>query len=331
MVRDEIGSEFWDVPLVARENTLFPETTQWFLSGRSALTAIIRDIKRKKEVQTVAMPSWCCESMVIPFLEEGIDVLFYPVYWKDGLVQEFIEDVDAILLMDHFGYTSDLSPAHPCIIRDVTHSIFSHHYNDAQYYFGSLRKWCGVKTGGYAWGLGRGNAGKDERFISLRTSAMQEKAKYMSGEIKSKDYLRVYEEAEEYLDEMRGVYWAFPADVYAARHLNDVLIRERRRKNAKVLMSALSRNLIFPSFSTEDCPMFVPVLVPDGKRDKLRRYLIQHEVYCPIHWPVSEYHKLDGRELFLFENELSLVCDQRYTEEDMYRMIDLIERFWKGG
>lgn len=329
MVRNEIGSEFWDVPVVEQENSLFPESTQWYLSGRSALTAIIRDIKHKKEVHTVAMPSWCCESMVIPFLEEGIDVYFYPVYWKDGLVQEIIEDVDVVFLMDYFGYTPIPSSAHPCIIRDVTHSIFSHHCNGGQYCFGSLRKWCGLKTGGYAWGLECGSVNKDEGFISLRTFAMQEKAKYISGEIKNKDYLKAYEGAEEYLDKMSGVYCALPADVYAARHLNDFFIRERRRKNARVLMSALSRNLIFSTFSREDCPMFVPILVPDGKRDALRRHLIQHDIYCPIHWPVSTYHKLGDKELKIYQNELSLVCDQRYTEEDMYRMVDTIALFWK--
>ena len=75
--------------------------------------------------------------------------------------------------------------------------------------------------------------------------------------------------------------------------------------------------------------MFVPILVPDGKRDELRRYLIKHEMYCPVHWPVSMYHKLDKRAEIIYKNELSLVCDQRYTEEDMQRMVETIKDFWK--
>lgn len=96
-------------------------------------------------------------------------------------------------------------------------------------------------------------------------------------------------------------------------------------------MRELKERLIFPSFSTEDCPMFVPVLVPDEKRDALRGYLIQHDIYCPVHWPVSEYHKLEERELNIYQNELSIICDQRYTEEDIYRIVDTINKFWKEG
>ncbi|MBR7164259.1 MAG: hypothetical protein IKD21_04755 [Clostridia bacterium] len=40
-MRKEIGSEFWSVP-VAGDNGLFADAV-WFVSGRSALYAIIRE------------------------------------------------------------------------------------------------------------------------------------------------------------------------------------------------------------------------------------------------------------------------------------------------
>ena len=328
----EIGSEFWNVPTTEQKNKLFPESTQWFLSGRNALTAIIRDIKSKKKVHTVAMPSWCCDSMIIPFLREGIDVRFYQVYWKDSLIQEIQFDSDVLFLMDYFGYTMPTADLAECIvIRDVTHSLLSHQYTDAQYYFGSLRKWCGVKTGGYAWGERLDEGEADEKYATLRSSAMQEKAKYINGEIEDKEYLKTYEKAETYLDGLNGVYCPLKSDVNAARHLAAGYVWTQRRKNARVLMSALKPHLIFPTFLKEDCPMFVPILVPNGKRNELRRYLIKHEIYCPIHWPVSEHHRLNEKELYIYQNELSLVCDQRYTEDDMNRIIETIEKFWKEG
>ena len=88
--------------------------------------------------------------------------------------------------------------------------------------------------------------------------------------------------------------------------------------------------LIFREMKDTDCPMFVPIFVPDGKRDELRRYLIRNEIYCPVHWPVSEYHVLDEKTKEIYDNELSLVCDQRYNEKDMKRMIDTIRVFWKS-
>ena len=153
IIKTEIGSEFWDAPICDCKNDLFPISTQWYISGRSALNAIVSEIVHKG-CRNIAMPSWCCESMFIPFVNAGIEVFFYPVYFKDGLVQKYNFMCDALFLMDYFGYSStppDLSGYKGIVIRDVTHSLFSKRYSDADYYFGSLRKWCGVWTGGYAW------------------------------------------------------------------------------------------------------------------------------------------------------------------------------------
>ena len=242
MIRREIGSEFWDVPVSKQINMLFPESTQWFLSGRSALTAINRDIKKNRGAHTVSMPSWCCDSMIIPFVREGIEVKFYPVYLaNDGLKQEIDKSHDVLFLMDFFGYsapTPDLTGYNGVVIRDVTHSIFSAGYSDADYYFGSLRKWCGVKTGGYMWGAELEPGVVDDVFISLRKEAMNEKRMYIEGQKDSKDFLRVYEEAEEYLDEHDGVFASTDEDVENAEYLDVEKIRTQRRKNARVLMEA---------------------------------------------------------------------------------------------
>ena len=70
----EIGSEFWCVPTGESEN-IFPNDTKWFISGRSALQAIIQE----NDFKTVWMPDWCCESMLRPFGDAGINIKFYPV------------------------------------------------------------------------------------------------------------------------------------------------------------------------------------------------------------------------------------------------------------
>ena len=105
----------------------------------------------------------------------------------------------------------------------------------------------------------------------------------------------------------------------------------QRRANAEVLRCAFPDWLMFPEMNPTDCPMFIPVLVPDGRRDELRQFLIQNDIYCPVHWPMSKYHTLNEQEIFIYRNELSFVCDQRYTEDDMTRMVETIRLFWKGA
>ena len=34
MIKSEVGGEFWDVPTCGGKNSLFPDKTKWFLSGR---------------------------------------------------------------------------------------------------------------------------------------------------------------------------------------------------------------------------------------------------------------------------------------------------------
>ncbi|NBH32795.1 hypothetical protein D3Z58_04330 [Clostridiaceae bacterium] len=56
--------------------------------------------------------------------------------------------------------------------------------------------------------------------------------------------------------------------------------------------NTMSSDTDFKDMRDTDCSLFVPVLVPNGKRDRLRRYLIENEIYCLVHWMISEYHRL---------------------------------------
>ena len=331
----EIGSEFWDVPTTKNRNTLFPEATQWFLSGRSALKAILQELSG---CNTVALPSWCCDSMIKPFVDARLEVHFFPVYWSDGqLIQERSFDCDVLFVIDYFGYTRsnpDLNSFKGVVIRDLTHSLFSTMYSDADYYFGSLRKWCGVWTGGYAWSKDghelQMEDSDDQGYSLFREQAMQLKNSYIHGwGVKDKGYLKVFDTAEEILENI-GITKAADRDICLAQQLDVELIRTRRRANAEILRTAFPEWLIFPEMRETDCPMFVPIIVPNNCRDELRRFLIKEDIYCPIHWPISEYHQLDNRTRYLYDNELSLVCDQRYTEEDMYRMVEVIKMFMRS-
>lgn len=333
-MKNEIGSEFWDVPISAESNKMFLDDTAWFGSGRSALTAIIRDIKKHKAVRKAAIPSWCCESMIIPFLQENLDVSFYPVYYDKGLVQDIssVNDADILLVMDYFGYTgySKINNFDGTVIRDVTHSIFSHEYNDADYCFGSLRKWAGFWTGGFARGIKQFDTkDADKNYAVLRKAAMELKRAYISGNSDSKHYLETFEKAEELL-EKSDAFGAEKRDIELAQKLDIGYLKDRRRQNAQVLLNSFSQMAIFPTLSDNDCPMFVPILVQDGKRNELRKFLIDREIYCPIHWPISDYHSLNKETKRIYDGELSLVCDQRYTKDDMNRMVEAIKEFLEG-
>lgn len=338
VVRKEIGSEFWDVPTGGSGCVPFPVDTRWFISGTSALEYIICDIQKNNKLERVGIPSWCCSCMILPFVNAGIETVFYSVYvdTEGNLVCDYenVSQCDATLVLTYFGYNELKTRGCPSgiLIRDLTHSLFCDTYSDAQYYFGSLRKWTGVWTGGYAWKQGNWNNSQsvpaaDASFLQCRANAMSMKLEYLQGHIDQKNYLTLFENAEDFLDQC-GIMGSCDRDIHCAMNLNVAFMRERRRENAQVILSELKNMALFSRVDEKDCPMFVPILLADKKsRDDLRRYLTSNEVYCPIHWPVTSWHVLNEKERYLYDHSLSVVCDHRYNAADMMRVVDLIKEY----
>ena len=132
------------------------------------------------------------------------------------------------------------------------------------------------------------------------------------------------------LDSDFSDYAADPESVDALRRLDISFIKRQRRDNATLIYEAMNEmdcrriRPLFPQLGDDDTPLFVPVLVDPAIRADLRRFLIQHQVYCPIHWPDAK----TGGGTALYASELSLICDQRYVTDDIKREMNLIKEFF---
>lgn len=333
----EIGSEFWNIPLTTIDKKqIFPDNTSYYLSGRVALNAILDDICKNNAVKNAALPSWCCDSMIKPFLLHGIEVLFYSVYLDEqhNLIQE-INNVksDIILIMDYFGFRNCPEfKTSSIVIRDITHSVWNNvNYND-DYIFGSLRKWTGFYTGGFAWSNSSKihdvpvNADKLE-YCLLRKEAMNLKAGYIESSVGDKKFLELFSKAEECLDHNDEMYGTSEYDLSSLAKLDIEYICECRYRNAEYLLKRLGDLSFKVSINDNECPLFVPIFLDNIKRNELRKHLIEKNIYCPVHWEISEYHKLKVETKKIYDTELSIVCDQRYDLSDMKRIADTIENY----
>ena len=332
-MRKEIGSEFWDIPLGDKKNDIFENAT-WFISGRAAFRAILQQIKNQiggLEPIKVALPSYLCESMILPLKKEEIEYKFYPVEFKNGAFRydySNTDDCNIIIVIDYFGYecaANNFPKRGKIIVRDLTHSVFTKKYNDAEYYFGSLRKWAGFKCGGLAFKKNGKILEPTEvlnNYYILRSKAMLLKEQYINDEEDNKEYLNIFSEAENLLDGC-DVVSSIAGDENAAKYLDVETIKTIRRRNAQALIDELKEYCLIKQLGKNDCPLFVPILYKN--RDKLRKYLVEKEIYCPIHWPKP--FKKTGMSDLLYEQELSLVCDQRYTIEDMKRIVKTVKEF----
>lgn len=356
-MKKEIGSEFWTgcspfgnygCRCLLPKNWSYKEV----LSGRVALECIVEVLVRKG-LTSVYMPSYCCHTMIEPFLIHGFKIVFYDVSYSDSgfvLLFDANHGCDAVFLLDYFGHINDETSSiakeqkAKCktVIYDATHGIYSDFDPTVyDYVFGSYRKWMDVNCGFFAINGEPATEFEDDwkqfdKYVDIRTQLFDLKSRYMNGEdVEKHQFLSLINEAEDML-ELR-YHHALPDQ----RSLNVLLATDytylvlSRRRNAKFLMDYIADmadervKCIVNKLGKYDTPLFVPVIVGEDYRNPLRRYLIEHDIYCPVHWPISGFHQIMSEGKVLFESELSLICDQRYTEGDMLRMAECIKQFLK--
>lgn len=342
----EIGSEYWK-PI--KQHLGNDET--FYLSGRTALDAILKDAVETYGITSVLLPSYCCHTMIDPILVNGVGVRFYDVYVEDGILTADIPEPkrhEMIYIMRYFGDTDiryvgvgkSLSGWN-VTIEDLTHSCFTDAYRSlSDYWFTSYRKWfavSGIAVAGKRNGkLPEAKKGFYRNYVELRDRAFSLKQSFMDGENMDKqEFLGVFGKAEELLTTDYFDYGVGYEEIYNLFQFMDQsdVVKLQRRRNAQILIDGVKTIdgiKVFANFKdTKKCPLFVPIIVEEGKRDALRRYLISKNIYCPIHWPLSEQHiGLSDRAKEIYGKELSLVCDQRYEVEDMERFVQEIRNFW---
>lgn len=354
-IRTEIGSNFeYHNPINSGSPTIAEYLTlpmmrgiEFTFSGRAALGIIIDEIIQKRELSNAYLPSYSCASMVQPFLERNIEVEYYLVDYCNGELEVQIDtskEPDIFLYMDYFGSTSFLKAYEEPIeifknkgtkiIHDVTHGLFSEgtFTSYCDYATASLRKWFAIPAGGVAYKrfsefTVQAKRNSDE-LIKQKLDAMVLKKEYLNGEnINKQIFLKSYKDFNSKLTDMNQYY---DLDLYSKKYISEQSLTpliQTRHQNASFIYQNLSENDNLSFLYSEvdldfDVPLFVPVVVKNGYRDKLRSYLIDHQIYLPVHWP--QYNNF---EMQINNIELSLVCDQRYNINDMSRMINLINQW----
>lgn len=343
----EIGSEFEWVEYDNRISDLswLPKGKDrvFTLSGRTAIETVLENIDNHQQGKRVMLPAYCCDSMIEPFVRWGYECDFFSVEQEKGGVKVTIDrdklnQSGLLLVMGYFGYFTEYPMQ--CIeefqnnggivIEDITHSLLSEKFvmRKADWYVASLRKWGALADGGFCCCNTKEINKKPMKnvpaeYLHNKIDAMKKKRSYLFQEpIDKKEFLDMFEKANQFLEEnYTGVLMSEESMSFLKRWNIDK-IRKVRRENAHILHDAIRDIAEIRALFDEkriDCPLFVPIVAKSEKRDLIRKRLIDHEIYCPIHWP-----KPKKCHSGLYEAELSLVCDQRYTKEDMERIANVL-------
>lgn len=353
MTYTEIGSYYW---LDGSENYLSKQETDWLptaedscfaFSGRNAIEIAIRDILNDREIDRIYVPSYSCASMLQAFIDRGLKTSFYEIGYEDGKFTYQLPKADehsVVLIMSYFGLDTkaehraieNLHSQGTVIIEDITHSLLRDKpaSEESDYLVASLRKWFAVPAGGWV-GKKHGKIAvkpniDSNHAVEEKVAGMREKYDYLTGKIISKEnFLLVQSKFDNDLIHVDRMLKIDDLSQNIIEGTNIETVKVRRRENARVLLNGLKaladKGISLPELDLEaDTPLFLPIFMKTEARNSLRKYLIGRGIYCPVHWP-----EVMGASQGVRRNELSLICDQRYSEKDMESILDAIKE-WLG-
>ena len=355
-MKKEIGSIFplSDSVLRGAETELpqYPNDRLYYSLCREALFDIARAIKSVG--CTALIPAYTCQTVITPFEEVGWRCEYYSVH-KDLRIDivdllSAIERYHPLLVVVHPYFGMDLNEKEMYafsqikekgieIVVDLTQCLFStKQYPFASFLVASYRKWLPIPDGGYLKKLTKEfeiiqpdneNTEFDEKVIS----AMYLRSLYFEqGEQRTKDISIRLSKSADTLVENNIV----PHRMSKVAH--NLLNRENLEINQKCRLgnyTFLFNNVHESERIIKVCkrmsnvttaPLYFAVFVDD--RASLQRHLANSAIYAPIIWPVEDERVLISEEVkYIYDHLLAIPCDQRYDEEDMLRMVEIINNY----
>lgn len=308
--------------------------TYHYASGRAALYQILKYLKELRGVTKMLLPDYLCDTILVPIRRLELEHEFFPLNDKLELDPEtfrkiYKEDA-AVLLINYFGL-QDLSEQvafirsldkDAIIIEDDVQAYyeFKKPLGDVDFKYTSLRKTFAIPDGG----LVKTNhllpvIGIPNTFGQYKAAAALMKS-MKEGNFDDSVFLDISKIGSSRIDDELDCGMSLISErLYASMDEDDV--KKRRQSNARYLVERLSEKGVQPLLPVvSKVPLFVPVVLEN--RNEIRKAMFQHEIFCPVHWPLDGLIVKKGKEMA--EHELSLIVDQRYSQQEIEEIIDCI-------
>lgn len=307
------------------EGGIFPHQDGILLNtGRNALEYILRSIGKVKHIY---LPYYTCEVVLEPINKLHIPYTYYHINQQFEMVDDIQpKEGEYIIVNNYFGikdaYIQQLANRYgDHLIVDCAQAFFAKPILGIKAFY-SPRKYVGVADGGVAY---LGNLPNDK----VEVSEIERSNEHDSHLLKRKQFgaeagFADYQANEKKLDDQPIRIMAINTK-WILDHIDYDKVIARRRENFQFLHEVLAakNQLQLPTLDSFTCPMVYPFMM-NSKRN-LRKELINNKVFVARYWPNVELS--EGFEL---ENELSnyvipIHCDQRYGEEDLNRIIEIVK------
>lgn len=361
MMYKEIGSDFWLNRYDELENKeisldflqLNISDVAFISTGRSAISFVLEHIKISEDKKVVLLPPFTCHTVIEPFINAGYKVFYYSIDRNLKCSREsFLEDIEryqpsVVLVHGYFGFDTlssikdvilDIRKAGIIVIEDITQTMYSEFvHTKSDYYVCSFRKWAALPDGGCAISTNKSFSYKpdkvDKNLQEAKMKAFHAKYLYMCKDIGNKDeFLKMFKDAEQILCNQQDIFAMSDVSKMIQGNLQIDFLRERRRENFQILCRGLTGinfiELIFNYLPKDVVPLYFPVYVKHNRKI-LQKYLAENNIYAPIVWPKPiQCECLVTRETnWIYDHILSIPCDQRYSSDDMKKIVEKIIDF----
>ncbi len=295
-------------------------------AGRYALEYALRARRYRK----IYLPYYICDSVLQPISRLGVEYEFYHINEQlEPAIKLQPKTDEVVLYVNYFGlknrYADTFCYAYPNTILDQTQAFYSEQgnkYDDKSIQcdtFYSCRKYFGVPDGAYLYtnclldvDLLQDVSYERMAFLTKRID-LSAQAGYADFHANDKSLSEVGMKRMSKLTEamMKGIDYSAKANKRICNfHVLDKELRETNRFKWDMDYGTI--------------PLVYPYYVESGT--KLRQKLIENQVFCARYWPnVMEWCDSDDLEYQLAENVVCLPVDQRYGEEEMNRIIEIIK------
>lgn len=355
-MKKEIGSIFplSDAVLSKAESeiSIYKGDRVYYSLCREALYEIAKAVGGNDN--TVLIPAYTCQTVITPFEEAGWHCKYYSIR-KDlriniqSLVESYEEFLPKLIVVHpYFGMDLckeeidtllSIKQTGVKIVLDLTQCIFTNkEYEFASFIVASYRKWMPIPDGGYL--INKTDSlqfvqpeQENIEFSEKEKAAMYLRGQYFSnGEQRTKDIsIRLSKDADIIAESnisphrMSRVAYHLLQDENVEDNINKRFANFTYLFNGIVESKKVTK-VCWMIAEVTSAPLYFTVFVQDRK--ELQRLLAKEAIYAPVIWPVEDERVLiDDDVKYIYDHLLAIPCDQRYNENDMHRVVEIINNY----
>ena len=282
--------------------------------GRNALAYVIK----ARGIKKIKIPYFLCDSVYDVCQRKHVRVSYYNIGLDFKPIDLHLDEDEWLYLVNYYGQLSNddirvYVDEYMKVIVDQAQSYFQLPIDGIDTIY-TCRKWFGVADGAFLY--------SDVELIEeIPTDESYDRMGFLLGryERTASEFYKEYNEnnkffANEPIKHMSKL-------TYNLLHGIDYTAVEKRRNENFLYVHDRLKDI--NQLAIRPTAFMYPLMIENG--NKIRKALQQKKIYIPTLWPsVFDITDKDDNAYKMAENILPLPIDQRYTEEDMKYMTELI-------